>query len=75
MPSQLILEQKSSEVDSIKELFKEYPVIGLADLKKVRATQLQEFKKSLSGKVYMRVMKNTLMKKAIEDMSDEGDSE
>ena len=44
MPSQLILEQKSSEVDSIKELFKEYPVIGLADLKKVRATQLQEFK-------------------------------
>ena len=72
MPSQLILEQKSSEVDSIKELFKEYPVIGLADLKKVRATQLQEFKKSLSGKVYMRVMKNTLMKKAIEDMPDEG---
>jgi large subunit ribosomal protein L10 len=71
MPSQVILQEKSSEVEEIKILFKEYKSIGIASLKKVRATQLQELKKSLTGKVYMRVLKNTLMKIALENLGDE----
>lgn len=70
MPSQLVLEEKSSEVEDIKALLQQYKSIGVANLKKVRATQLQELKKSLYGKVYMRVLKNTLMRIAIENMGE-----
>ena len=67
MPSQQVLQQKISEVDRIAQLLKQHKVIGIASLQKVRAIQLQAFKKNLTGKVYMRVMKNTLIRKAIEN--------
>jgi large subunit ribosomal protein L10 len=70
MPSQLVFEEKSSEVEEIEALLQQYKLIGVASLKKVRATQLQELKKSLYGKVYMRVMKNTLMRIAIEHIGE-----
>jgi large subunit ribosomal protein L10 len=72
MPSQLVLEEKSGEVKEIEKWLVEYKSIGVASLRKVRATQLQELKKSLYGQVYMRVMKNTLMKIAIENLDKEG---
>jgi large subunit ribosomal protein L10 len=68
MPSQQVLEEKTGEVEEIKDLLKEYKSIGIASLQKVRATQLQALKKNLAGKVYMRVLKNTLTKLAIENM-------
>lgn len=67
MPSQQVLQEKISEVEEITQLTKQYKVIGIASLQKVRATQLQEFKKNLAKKVYMRVIKNTLMTRAIEN--------
>ena len=69
MPSQQVLQEKSSEVEAIKDIFKEYKSVGIASLKKVRASQLQELKKSMAGKVYLRVLKNTLIKIAIEEMN------
>jgi large subunit ribosomal protein L10 len=66
MPSKQVLEEKTGEVDEIIELLKEYKSIGVASLQKVRAAQLQELKKNLADKVYMRVLKNTLTKFAIE---------
>ena len=71
MPSQQVLEQKISEVEEIKELLKGYKYIGIASLQKVRAAQLQELKKSLAGKVYMRVLKNTLTKFALDTIEKE----
>jgi large subunit ribosomal protein L10 len=68
MPSPQVLEEKIGQVEEIKELLKEYKSIGLASLQKVRAAQLQELKKNLAGTVYMRVLKNTLTKLAIENM-------
>jgi large subunit ribosomal protein L10 len=68
MPSQQVLEEKTGEVEEIKELLKGYKSIGIASLQKVRAAQLQALKKKLAGKVYMRVLKNTLTKLAIENM-------
>lgn len=67
MPSQQVLEEKSGEIDAITNLLMEYKALGIASLQKVRATQLQELKKSLAGKVYMKVLKNTLTKIAIEN--------
>lgn len=68
MPSEQVLEEKSAEVEAIKDLLQEYKFIGVASLQKVRATQLQALKKNLTGKVYMRVLKNTLMKLAIDEL-------
>jgi large subunit ribosomal protein L10 len=67
MPSQQVLQEKISEVEEIKRLIEQYKVVGIASLQKVRAAQLQEFKKKLADKAYMRVLKNTLMGKAIEN--------
>ena len=68
MPSQQILEEKIGEVEEIKELLKGYKSIALASLQKVRASQLQALKKKLAGTVYMKVLKNTLTKLALEGM-------
>ena len=68
MPSQQVLEEKSSEVKEIMDVLKEYKSIGVASLQKVRASQLQELKKSMVGKVTFRVLKNTLVKLALEEM-------
>ena len=67
MPSQQVLKEKIGEVGHISELLSQYSVIGVANLQKVRAAQLQELKKKLSDKVYMKVIKNTLMRLAIEN--------
>ena len=68
MPSQIVLQEKAGEVEEIKKWLVGYKSIGVASLQKVRAAQLQELKKSLHGEVYLRVMKNTLMKIALENM-------
>ncbi|MCJ7425248.1 50S ribosomal protein L10 [Candidatus Bathyarchaeota archaeon] len=70
MPSEQILQEKISEVEEITELVNQHKILGIANLQKVRAAQLQAFKKNLQGQVYMRVMKNTVMKRAIENCKD-----
>ncbi len=67
MPSEQVLQQKQGEVEEVTKLVSEHNIIGIASLQKVRAAQLQAFKKNLMGQVYMRVIKNTLMKLAIEN--------
>ncbi|MEM0057483.1 MAG: 50S ribosomal protein L10 [Candidatus Bathyarchaeia archaeon] len=71
MPSQLVLQEKAAEVAEITKLLKQYRVVGVASLQKVRASQLQELKKKLGGEAYIRVVKNTLMKRAIENVSEQ----
>lgn len=71
MPSQQVLQQKSNEVEEIIDVLKDYKSIGIASLQKVRASQLQELKKSMGDKVCFRVLKNTLVKIAIDEMKHE----
>jgi large subunit ribosomal protein L10 len=73
MPSEQVLQQKVKKVEEISSLLKGYRIIGIASLQKVRAAQLQEFKKNLADKVFMRVLKNTLMKLAIENCVERAD--
>lgn len=75
MPSQQVLQEKISEVEEVAELMKQHKVIGIADLQKVRAAQLQQFKKKLADQAYMRVIKNTLMKIAIENCKEKPELE
>jgi large subunit ribosomal protein L10 len=73
MPSQQVLQEKISEVEEIIQMVKQYKVIGIANLQKVRSAQLQEFKKNLADKVYMRVIKNTIMKISIENCKEKAE--
>jgi len=68
MPSQQVLQQKTSEVEEIVNVLKDCKSIGIASLQKVRASQLQELKKSMKGQVTFRVLKNTLVKLALDEM-------
>lgn len=70
MPSQQILQAKNNEVQKIKKILTSHKVIGIASLKKVRSSQLQELKKNLKGKVFMKVFKNTLLKFALDSLED-----
>lgn len=70
MPSQQILLEKIGEVGEVIKLIRKYSVMGIADLQKVRAPQLQSFKKNLSRNVYMQVIKNTILKRAIEKIKE-----
>ena len=73
MPTQQILQQKTKEVDELTKLISRYKINGIASLNKVRAAQLQEFKRNLADRVFMRVLKNTLMKLAIENCRERPD--
>jgi len=73
MPSQQVLQEKISEVEEIVQLIKQHKIIGIANLQKVRSAQLQEFKKNLADKVYMRVVKNTIMKISIEKCTEKAE--
>ena len=62
-----ILLQKAEKVEEIKNILKKYRIIGIADLHKVRASQLQELRKNLKEVAYLQVIKNTLMERAISE--------
>ncbi len=61
-----IPEHKIRKVQELTQLLKEYDTILIADLHKVRAQQLQELRKRFRGKVLFKVVKNTLLRRAID---------
>lgn len=64
------LQQKSLEIEEVRNLIKQYRLIGVANLYKVRAAQLQLLKKKLEKDAHLRVIKNTLMQKAISELKE-----
>jgi len=62
--------EKSREVDEVKSLIYQYKVIGVADLHKVRTAQLQELRRKLKKEAYLRVIKGTLVDKAVSECKD-----
>ncbi|HKZ95273.1 MAG TPA: 50S ribosomal protein L10 [Candidatus Bathyarchaeia archaeon] len=63
--SKQIVVQKAAQVEEIRKLLTEYKALGIANLQKVRAAQLQEMKKKLQDMAHVRVIKNTLMRRAV----------
>lgn len=63
-----IPEWKIKEVETLVNLFKKYKVFALAYLEGLPTAQLQQIKRKLRNKVYFRVSKNTLVKKALEKL-------
>jgi len=52
--------------DDLTELLGKYSVVAVADLQKVRSSQIQEIRKKLRGKAELLVAKNTILRKAAE---------
>ena len=71
--SRPIVVQKAAQVEEIRKLLDGYNALGVANLQKVRAAQLQEMKKKLKDVANVRVLKNTLMKRAISDYKNKPD--
>jgi large subunit ribosomal protein L10 len=71
--SRQIVVQKAAQVEDIKKLLDQYNALGVANLQKVRAAQLQEMKKKLKDVANVRVLKNTMIKRALADYKNKPD--
>lgn len=59
---------KAETVEETAELLKKYRVIGVADLYKIRSGLLQDLRRQLRREVVIRCVKNTLLKRAMEEL-------
>jgi large subunit ribosomal protein L10 len=66
MMTQQVAVWKREIFNDLTELLKKYSVIAVADLQKVRSSQIQEIRKKLRGKADLIVAKNTILRKAAE---------
>lgn len=62
--------EKESKVKELETLFQSYPVFAIADLKGLKASQLQVLKKKFKEDFEIHIAKNTLVKLAIKNLSD-----
>lgn len=62
------LVEKQEKVQRIKELLSKYPVFAIADLKGMKANQLQLLKKKFKDELEIHVAKNTLVLRALKDI-------
>jgi large subunit ribosomal protein L10 len=58
---------KADKVKEIKELLSKYNSVGIASLEKVRSAQLQKLRKKLEENACFRVVKNSLITRAVSE--------
>ncbi len=61
---------KADKVKEITSLLSQYKALGIASLQKVRAAQLQQLKKKLEKSANFRVIKNSLIRRAVSEAKD-----
>ena len=71
MLTQEVAVWKKEIYDDLIELLNKYSVIAVADLQKVRSSQIQEIRKKLRGKAELIVAKNTILRKAAEKAAEQ----
>ena len=62
---------KKEIFSDLQNLLRKYSVVAVADLQKVRSSQIQEIRKKLRGKAELIVAKNTILQKASENLASE----
>jgi len=62
----MVSEKKKTAVKELTEELKKYPVIGMLDMFKLPARQLQEMREQLRGKAVIKVIRKNIAKLAIE---------
>jgi large subunit ribosomal protein L10 len=68
MHQRRIPHKKKEALEKVMKTLSDYQVMAAADLRGVRSTQIQEMRKTLRGKAQMLIVKNTLLKKAGEEL-------
>ena len=64
----MVSEKKKLAVEELKDELEKYPVIGMLDMFKLPARQLQEIRDDLRGKAVIKMVRKNVMKLAIEDV-------
>ncbi|ABR55169.1 ribosomal protein L10 [Methanococcus vannielii SB] len=62
---------KIEEVNALKELLKSANVIALIDMMEVPAVQLQEIRDKIRDQMTLKMSRNTLIKRAVEEVAEE----
>jgi large subunit ribosomal protein L10 len=68
----MVSEKKKLAVEELKGFLKKYPVIGMLDMFKLPAKQLQEIRDGLKGKATIKMVRKNVMKLAIEGSKIQG---
>ncbi len=63
-------EWKIEKVEAIEEMALGHPIVALATLDKIRASQIHTLRKSLRGEVSLLVTKNNLMRRALRKLEE-----
>lgn len=67
----MVREKKLKAVEEMKKIIEKYPVIGILDMHKLPAKQLQEIKKRLRGKAFIIMTKKSTLTHAIRNSNKE----
>jgi large subunit ribosomal protein L10 len=68
--TETIPEWKREEVDAVADLLERYDSVGVVDITGIPSTQLQDMRRNLHGTAELRVSRNTLLVRALEDVDD-----
>jgi len=69
MITQQVAAWKKEIYGDLVQLLEKYSVVAVADLQKVRSSQIQEIRKKLRGKADLIVAKNSILRKASDSMA------
>ena len=61
----MVKEEKKQQVEKLKQLIEQYPVIGIIDMHKLQSKQLQIIKKKMRGKAVITLTKKSILTHAI----------
>jgi len=68
--TETIPEWKQEEVDSIVEMIESYESVGVVNIAGIPSRQLQDMRRDLHGTAELRVSRNTLLVRALEEVDD-----
>jgi large subunit ribosomal protein L10 len=71
LPSRKVQPWKKEALEEIKKSLRDCSIVTAADLAGVRSSQIQEIRKTLRGKARMLVTKNTIFKRASQEIESE----
>lgn len=69
--SEHIPQWKKDEIEEIKELIKKYPLFGVVGVAGIPAKQLQKMRRDLKDTAVLKVARNTLIKRAFDESSED----
>jgi len=61
----MVKEEKKQQVEKLRQLIEQYPVIGIIDMHKLQSKQLQIIKKKMRGKAVITLTKKSILTHAI----------